>query len=223
MSRHVFLNVFIISAIAVVIGVFLSPTEEHRNSLGFPWEITLMPDGSTSVFQINLGKTSLGEAEKLFGEVAELTLFKPRGGQSRPVIEAYFNEIQTGGLKAKMVLGFSLDQQQVMAIYDRGVRISTLGSGTRRVTLSSEDSRGMRSAVITSITYIPSINLQPMLVEKRFGKPASAIIEKDTGTVHLLYPEKGVDVALNDKAKEILQYVLPKDFSLLSDPLKKIN
>ena len=223
MSRHVFLSVFIVSVIAVVVGVFLSPSEEQRSSLGFPWEITVMPDGTTSVFQINLGKTSLGEAEKLFKEVAELTLFKPRGDQSQPVVEAYFDKIQTGGLKAKMVLGFSLDKEQTMAIYDSGVRISTLGSGTRRVTLSSEDSRGMRSAIITSITYIPSINLQPMLVEKRFGKPASTVVERETGTVHWLYPEKGVDVALNEEAKEILQYVLPRDFTLLSDPLNKAN
>jgi len=219
----VFLSVLIISVIAIVIGVFLSPSEEHRVSLGYPWEINIMPDGTTSVFQVNLGKTSLGEAEELFKEVAELTLFKPRDDQSQPVIEAFFNKVQFGGLKAKMVFGFSLGQEQVMAMYERGVRISTLGSGTRRVTLSSEDSRNMRSAVIKSITYIPSINLQPNLVEQRFGKPESAIIERDTGTVHWLYPEKGVDVALNENAKEVLQYVLPQDFSLLSDPLKQAN
>ena len=220
MTRHVFLTVLIASVIAVVLGVFLSPSEDDRKSLGYPWEISLMPDGTTSVFQINIGKTNLGEVENLFKEVAELTLFKPRGDGLQPVVEAYFDKIQTGGLKAKMILGFSLDEEQIMAMYERGVRISTLGSGTRRVTLSSQDDRDMRSAIITSLTYIPSINLQPSLVEKRFGKPASAIIEKDTGTVHWLYPDKGVDVALNEEAKEILQYVLPKDFSLLSDPLK---
>lgn len=220
MFRHVFLTVLFVSVVAVVVGVLLSPSSDKRKSLGFPWEISLMPDGSTSVFQINLGKTRLGEVEKLFNETAELTLFKSTKHQSHAVIEAYFDKIQIGGLKAKIVLGFALNQQQVMAIYDRGVRISTLGSGTRRVTLSSEDSRGMRSAIINSITYMPSINLQPIFIQNRFGKPESTVMEKTTGSTHWLYPQKGVDVVLNEEAKDILQYVLPKDFSLLSDPLK---
>jgi hypothetical protein len=223
MTRHVFLTVSIVSILAVIIGVLLSPTGEQRESLGYPWEITVLPDGSTSVFKINLGKTNLGEAERLFKEVAELTLFKPRGEQSKAVVEAYFNKIQTGGLKAKLILGFSLNEEQINAIYERGVRISTLGSGERRVTLSSEDEKRMRLAVITSMTYIPSINLQATLVAKRFGTAKSVIIEKESGTMHWLYPEKGVDVAMNENAKEVLQYVLPKNFSVLSQPLMKLK
>ena len=75
MSRHVFLTVLIASIIAVVVGVFLSPSAEQRKSLGFPWEINVMPDGTTSVFQINLSKTSLGEAERLFKEIFQTVSF----------------------------------------------------------------------------------------------------------------------------------------------------
>ena len=45
------------------------------------------------------------------------------------------------------------------------------------------------------------------------------IIDTDDQTTHLLYPEKGLDLIINRKGKEALQYVAPKDFTRLRDPL----
>ena len=39
--------------------------------------------------------------------------------------------------------------------------------------------------------------------------------------VHLLYPDKGLDVVVDSEGKELLQYVAPKDFALLREPLLK--
>jgi hypothetical protein len=38
-------------------------------------------------------------------------------------------------------------------------------------------------------------------------------------TEHFLYPEQGLDLQLNTKGKEVLQYVPPRDFSALRTPL----
>ncbi|MCW8911557.1 MAG: hypothetical protein OQK76_13165, partial [Gammaproteobacteria bacterium] len=168
-----------------------------------------------------LGHTTLGEAEKLLKEDATLTLFSPKQGNA--VIEAYFNELFIGGLKAKMVLTFEVASDEVEGMFERGIRISTLGSGTRKVTLHSDDEARMRLKPVSSLTYLPSINLQVELIEKRFGTPAEKVKDNMGEAVHWLYPELGLDIALNSEAKEVLQYISPKDFSKITEPLKNIS
>ncbi|MDH5765158.1 MAG: hypothetical protein OEZ38_04000 [Gammaproteobacteria bacterium] len=212
-----FLKVLAFSILAVIAGVLVTTLMEPAPSLGFPWQVEQQPDGSTQIFKIQLGHTTLGEAEKLFQNTATLTLFSPPG--SDPVVEAYFNELFIGGLKAKMVLTFDIEQQAIAAMYERGIRISTLGSGTRKVTLHSDDEAMMRQQVINSMTYLPSINLQAGLIEKRFGEPTEKLIDAEGGAEHWLYPDTGVDIALHAEQKEVIQYVLPADFDKIKQPL----
>lgn len=212
-----FLKVLGFSLLAVIAGVLLTVFMEPPASIGYPWQIEKQADGTTTVFQINLGHTTLGEAEKLLNETATLTLFYPQQGNA--VIEAYFNELFIGGLKSKMVLTFELEPQDVNAMYERGIRISTLGSGTRKVTLHSDDELQMRSMAVTGMTYLPSINLQAELIEKRFGQPASKVSDDVGGAEHWLYPDSGVDIALHAEQKEVIQYVIPSDFDKLQLPL----
>jgi len=218
MFKHTFLSVVAISLLAVLLGMYFSFNADRGQVLGFPWQINKLDDGSTSIFKINLGKTTLGQAEKLFQETAELSLFKPK--EKDAVIEAYFNKVLIGGLSSKIIISFTLEKSQLMSMYDRGVRISTLGSGARRVTLSSSDQKEMRNAVVTAITYLPSINLSDELVEKRFGNPESKVADPESGAMHWLYPEKGADVVLHKNDKEIIVYVKPENFYKLTEPLK---
>ena len=213
-----FLKVLAFSIVAVIAGVLLSTMMNPPASLGFPWQIEKQTDGTTTVFQINLGHTTLGEAEKLLKEDATLTLFSPKQGNA--VVEAYFNELFIGGLKAKMVLTFEVASDEVEDMFERGIRISTLGSGTRKVTLHSDDEARMRLKPVSSLTYLPSINLKTELLEKRFGKPAEIIKDNIGGADHWLYPELGLDIALSDDSKEVLQYISPDQFSKITDPLK---
>ena len=221
MIKHAFLSVLAVSILALLLGLYFSSNMDQSQNLGFPWQVNKHADGSTSVFQINLGKTTLGQAEKLFKESAELSLFKPKNNDA--VIEAFFDKVLIGGLSSKIILSFSIDQSRIMPMLDSGVRISTLGSGTRRVTLSSDHQKGMRNEAISAITYLPSINLNDDLVEKRFGIPTKKISEQKNETVHWLYPDIGVDVALHEKEKEVILYVMPVNFSKVLAPLKNIS
>ena len=69
------------------------------------------------------------------------------------------------------------------------------------------------------MTYLPSINLQADLIEKRFGQPANKITDAVGGAEHWLYPDTGVDIALHAEQKEVIQYVMPADFNKLQQPL----
>ena len=171
------------------------------------------------VFQVHLGTTTLAQAQQLFQEGAELTLFDPKG--EKPVIEAYFNDLYIGGLKSKMVVSFDLSDEKIEQIYNRGVRISTLGSGTRKVTLHADDVAWIKNQKIIALTYLPSINLDAELITNRFGNPEEKIADSISGAVHWLYPDMGVDVVLSDDHKEVVQYVMPVNFPRLVEPLRQ--
>lgn len=118
-------------------------------------------------------------------------------------------------------MAIDVPQSQLNDMFDRGVRIATLGSGTRKVTLSSADAQTVRSLPITSITYLPAINLSAELVEKRFGLPTEKLADPSSDAVHWLYPELGVDIALSEENREVIQYVQPANFAALVAPLKQ--
>lgn len=219
MGRHVFLTVLAFSLLALVIALLASMQMGERPNLGFPWQVDTLADGSTRVFQVQLGHTTLAEAEQLFRDSAELTLFDPK--QEKPVIEAYFNDLFIGGLKAKMVVSFDLADEAIQQIYNRGTRISTLGSGTRKVTLHGDDIEYIKNQPIVALTYLPSINLDAQLIEKRFGEPDARINDAASGGVHWLYQDRGVDVVLSEDHKEVVQYVLPANFAALIAPLQQ--
>lgn len=212
-----FLSVLGFSILVLVLGIWLSSTMDPRPHSGFPWQVERQADGSTRVFSLVLGQSTLADAEQQFRETAEISMFVPKDGE--PVVEAYFNELSIGGLKSKMVVAFDLDSDQLQAMYDGGARISTMGSGTRKVMLSSEHLLWARQLVISGLTYMPSIQLTQELIQHRFGEPELKINDPEGDAVHWLYPDKGIDIALSEQAKEVIQYVHPANFDRIRVPL----
>jgi hypothetical protein len=218
MGRHVFLSVLGFSILAVVIGVFVLPGKEPRD-VRLPWQISVTPEGGLRVLGVELGRTTLGGAELAFSEPAEVSLFVQEGGER--VVEAYFDSVDISGIRARIVVVMALDKEQIEGMYERGVRVANMGGGRRKVTLADEDLMQLKQLPIGSMTYIPRANLDAALVKKRFGEPVERIAEPGGNTEHWLYPEKGLDIALNPEEKEVLQYVRPEHFELISAPLKK--
>jgi len=226
MGKHVFLSVLGATIIALLLGVYLSslnqPDTQHA---GFPWQVEILPSGQTRVFSLTLGESTVGDAEQLFKEIAELTLFSSTEAstESTAVIEAFFNEVKIGGLKSKMVMSIQLPADEIQAMFNRGARIATLGSGTRKVTLSADDAVKVRQTAIASITYLPSVHLNAELIKNRFGEPAEKMADSASDAVHWLYPQKGVDIALSESDKEVILYVSPQNFDAILQPLKNTS
>lgn len=217
MGRHVFLSVLIVSILAVVIGILL-PGQPVEQRVNLPWQVESTTDGTSRVFGLVLGKSTLQDAQQVFQEEAELSMFSSDDGKR--VVEGFFNRLTLSGLRAKMVVALDYSEQELTGIFDRGVRISTMGTGKRKVSLSGEDKSDALLTPIASITYLPKINLDAELVERRFGLPMERIKEKKTDIEHWLYPEKGLDIALSDEQKDVLQYTLPSRFESLAAPLR---
>lgn len=204
----------LILAIAIIAPVFFVQQEETPRDL--PWQIERV-DGTIEVFGLTLERTSVGEAERRLGEPATVSLF--RTPQDEFGIEAYFDRVNLSGLDATLVATVDFSREALQGMYERGLRVSTLGSGTRKVTLAPEDLNRVMASPISTLTYLPKINLSEMQVRKRFGEPARQIEDPETDAVHWLYPELGVDVALHPEEKEVLQYVPPSRFETVEAPL----
>lgn len=218
MFRNIPFLVLLFSIVAIIVGIYVLPGKEQR-PVNLPWQIVITEDGASHVFGLTLGKTTLDEAEKAMAEPAEVSLFVPAEGKK--VIEAYFDSVDISGLRARIVIVMQVSAEEIEAMFNRGARVANMGGGRRKVTLSDGDMELLRHMPIGSLTYIPRTNLDAELVKARFGEPAERIAEKGGKVVHWLYPDKGLDVALDAEGKEVLQYVRPADFALISEPLRK--
>ena len=173
--------------------------------------------GHSTVFGLTLGKSRLVEAQQALQEQGKTNLFV--SPDQRYYFETYFNGLYLDGIRADMVFGLEVDEATALQLYDRGLRISQLGDGTRKVELAQPDLDLLEQARVVHITYIPGTNLEPDLVASRFGEPARRIVEA-AGITHWLYPDRGLDIALNPDGREVFQYVTPARFSELLEPLE---
>lgn len=183
----------------------------------YPWQVEVLPEGrSTRVFGIELERTSLAEARQRLGADPKLALFLSDAGTAS--LEAYFDRVSLGGLSAKMVLGLQADADRIEAYAERGRKRQRAPTGGWRMQLAPEDVAEVDGLPVGSMTYIPAVNLEPRAVRGHFGEPAERI-ETEAGPTHWLYPGLGLDLALDPNAKELLQYVPPRDFERLRAPL----
>jgi len=209
-------SIVAVSILLIIVGIYI-PVDNEQQTQPLPWQINTTPQGSTQVFGLILGETVLQQAEQKLNGVAEISLFVSPIGHY--VVEAYFDKISSAGLSARMIMVIDSPQSQLEAMYQRGTRISTLGSGGNKVTLNAPDVALLRNLPIISITYLPHTRLDETMIVKRFGQASQKITEQDNDMVHWLYPELGLDIALNSDGKAVLQYTSPDRFSELKAPL----
>lgn len=204
-------------AVASMLFILMLPDESAHDRDTLPWNISHPTPDTTRVFGVTLGKITLGEAENAFKVQAEISLFKPV--DANMAVEAFIEEVNFNGLKAKIVMTVAISQEELQGMFGRGLRMNSTPGG-KRITLTPDDLERVRKAPVTSLAYLPALRLEEAVLVKRFGAPAERVRETRSGAVHWLYPQHGLDVALGDKERPVLQYVAPGDFELLRAPLK---
>jgi hypothetical protein len=213
-EHKLYWGVGILSAL-IFVGSFFTPGEPVSKA-DLPWNIEHPAPGMTRVFGLTLGVSTANEAEQHFREEAKTSLFKsPQGVLA---VEAFFEQVDLAGLKAKIVIGIAVPDTELHDMYERGVRMSGIESG-KKITLAPEDVARVRALPIASLTYMPSVRLDEEMIAKRFGQPAQRIRETKSGVVHWLYPQNGLDITLSIESKPVLQYVPSVEFDKLLQPL----
>lgn len=211
---------FLVIAVSMLTPVPIdkdSDLQDRSTAQFLPWQIEPTAQGSIRVFGLTLGESTLQEAEDLFHGGAKVSLFVSPDAQYK--VEAYFDKVMLGGFGAQLVMVMALSQEQQAAMFQRGARLSNLGGGRKKVTLAGDDLQAVFATPINSIAYLTRARLDDELLRKRFGEPAQRIRESDNNTTHWLYPKLGLDVALHDEGRAVLQYVSPKQFPVLMAPL----
>jgi hypothetical protein len=97
---------------------------------------------------------------------------------------------------------------------ERAIKSEYMDSGARKFTLHPEDLQTALQTPLASMTFIPTVNIDEASAIKRFG-PATETLRDSEQVTHLFYPDKGLDLVINNDGKEILQYVAPRDFDRL--------
>jgi len=208
------------TALALAVALYAPGGRTPESNPRLPWQIDIRPDGKATIFNLTLGVSTLSDASREFRADAKVNLF--HSTTQTDSLEAYFDRLYISGIKANIVLSLVVDKPTLKGIYDRGIRISKLGDGTKKITLAPKDMSIASEAVIEQITYLPTTDLDEQLVRSRFGKPSNIITEK-SGIAHWLYPKNGLDIALNKEGKEVFQYINPGRFDEIMTPLKELE
>ena len=211
--------------VAIVIALLAAPLLFIRDdgkrvdvpAEGLPWQIETTAGGNSRVFGLMPGSSTLEEVRARFGPDAQVALIVAPGETGS--VEAFYESVTAGIVTGKLILTLESTFAQREEMLKRAIKADFMESTTRRIELADIDLQAMAKARIIAIAFIPSANLSEDIVLQRFGPPAERIRASEQAE-HFLYPEKGLDLRLDAKGKELLQYVAPRDFARLRDPLR---
>jgi hypothetical protein len=214
MERKIYWGTAIIAVLILGMAFFKGDLPAEKSDL--PWHIEHPSADTTRIFGVTLGQSNTHDAEQHFKEEAKPILFKSPSGQL--VVEVFFEEVNLAGLKARIVLGIAVPDSELQGMFDRGLRMNATGSG-KEITITPDDIARVFTMPISSLTYMPATRLEDAIFTKRFGQPEMRVKEKKSGAIHWLYPQNGLDITLGGNEKPLLQFVAPKDFDKLTQPL----
>jgi hypothetical protein len=204
----------ILALVAVLLAAFYlfapAPDPEGiKPRTDLPWQITVNPDGSSRVFDLDLGHATLADAMAKFGGLEGLALFEPEEGPL--ALEAYFGNVLLGPLKAKVIVGLEADADELVTLRARARGREGSPSGDWKYPLNDAPKAHMTRR-LRGITYVPGTrDLDAEFFRKRFGAPAATLREGEQA-VSWFYPKLGLSVLIDDEAREVLEYLPPRDF-----------
>ena len=212
-----FFVLFALLTFVLVIYPFFDQDEEKKTVSGLPWQIEILPDGSTAVFGLHIASSRLSDAYDILGNDMELAIVA--ASDEVGSLEMYYGHYRAGLLSGKLVLQTSSAEQNIKRWRDNAIRSEYMATGkAKKYYLSPEDLPQVLQQVITGLTFIPAVNLDEEVILARFGEPDQRIAQ--AGMTHFLYPDKGLDVVLYNDAKDVMQYVSPHVFQQLTAPLQ---
>ncbi len=214
-------SLLIFLSIILVAFLSLKPSGEYsaEDMKGLPWQIDILPDGRSNVFGVTLGQSTLGQARDQLGDDMELAVIAA-AGQDTGGLEMYYGHYKAGFISGKLVLAARIAPDAVIRLAEHAVKSKYLENGARKFTVNPDDLPVALQAPVESMTFIPAVNIDEASALKRFG-PADKTLHTNEQVTHLLYPDKGLDLIINGKGKDVLQYVAPGDFArLIEAPLQ---
>ena len=182
-----------------------------------PWQIAVDGQGGSSVFGLRPGVSTLGEVRQKLGNDIEVAIIAEPNEAG--TLEGYYAQVSLGFVLARVIVTVDATEETVVSLRERALKAQHMESTTRKITLHPDDLAVVETMPVKAISVIPTVNLDEATVVQRFGQPGERLVVSDK-RVHLLYPDKGLDVIVDADGKELLQYVAPRQFALLREPLR---
>ena len=219
---------FALSIIALIllalIVPFLIPDVAKREGFdpnaNLPWQVEVDGQGGSTVFGLQPGVSTLREVRQKLGQEIDVAIIAEPNETG--ALEGYYPQVSLGFVLARVIVTVDAPEAAIVAMRERALKAQHMESTTRKITLHPDDLAAVDGMPVRAISVIPTVNLDEATVIQRFGPPGErlAVSEK---RVHLLYPDKGLDVVVDWEGKELLQYVAPRQFALLREPLARLS
>ena len=208
--------------VVILMAFFLLQSKKTNNhsriAENYPWQIKILANGQTRIFGVVLGENKLKDVDVILNSTPKVALFESK---DKLVLEAFYKDIPLGVLSGSFIFTLDVPSDQLKKIKNKSIKQEPAGNNSKRYELDKYMLEASKSYVINDLIYIPTVQLDEDMIIKRFGKPTYKIKlkTKEIGW-HYLYPEKGLDLIYKQDDKEVLQYVIPKRFNLLLEPLQ---
>jgi len=196
-----------------------TPSNELAKDLALPWQIEQLADGGTQVFGVRPGTTTVADSLRILGEDHDLAIIIDRNDVAG--LEIYFSHFKAGPLAGKLILSVKAEKAQLEEMATHANKSSYMASGSRKFELNREDLSNIQSLPVNGISFLPGASLSREIIEQRFGRADEEISLGES--LYFLYPAVGLSISLNEQAKEVLQYVHPKDFDSMRAPLVRTS
>lgn len=214
------------AALVIVVASFIPTvwymlTVERQSALpqgrDAPWDADVAADGAVRALGLRLPGSTLGDLRTRWGDELQVALMVTQGAPA--ALEASVERARPGGVAGRLLVTAQAGPDQLARWQAAALREEATSPRTRRLTLQPQDLTEALRAPVTSLGFVPQVQLDAELVRRRFGEPAQVVTES-TSREHWLYPERGLAVALDADGRELLQFVAPSQFeTLLRVPL----
>lgn len=206
----IFFLLFALLAAVLLVSPFLKESEHTEIVRGLPWQVDIFPDGSTRVFGLHIGVSHLSDVLGILGD-DDMELAVIAASDEVGSLEMYYGHYRAGVISGKLIVQTSASEENIKSWRKRAAKFDYMASGkAKKYILSEGDLKLALNEKITGLTFIPSSNLDEEIILMRFGEPTERVQLENA--IHYLYPKKGLDIALFEDAKEVLQYVSPNAF-----------
>lgn len=200
---------------AVLVAAFMppllqawrAPPAAELPAHGLPWQVERTADGTTRVFGLALGRSTLADAER--DGALQVAVVGPAGEAG--ALEAYLEPFNAGFVAGRLVLAADAPEAQRLAWRERATRREGGGASLRHLLAGADRAEALRAPIV-GLTFIPNAQLDADTLRQRFGEPAERIAGEQARLEHWLYPEQGLAIVLDAEGRDVLQYVAPADF-----------
>lgn len=212
----------IIISVLVLLLLFLLVDKKSENSSRivetYPWQVSILADGKSRIFGIVLSESTLKDVDAILKSTPKMALFD---SDKKLALEAYYKNVSLGGLIGSFIISLDASDDVLKKIKNASTKEKRAENKGIRYDLDKPTADSTKLLIVKNLIYIPTVQLDEKTIVQRFGKPTYKIKlkTKEVGW-HYLYPEKGLDLIYKEEGKEVLQYVLIKNFNALLVPLQ---